>query len=701
MKSSKKNLNLPWESLANELNSETGQRLLNLLRQQEVIGEEKPSTSFSSDSTFNEPQAIGPWKPIVQGETIVFQRTDPWDKYLWLEEKDVLHAKKPENVFRICLVGESVAAGMFFAPYQTPAKTILHQLVENIDDHLVEFEMIDLSRNAMRAELLVEIVDCSTQLFPDLIIVYAGNNFCRNHTIGRPDNIKPNRDHLSSFKQQGIKGLFNQFRQDLKSATEQIVNSIHRSAQKSNSKVLWIIPDTSLSWKRFAPIHRLDMQDLNAWNRHFKRAIDYLERNSPEEALEEAELMKALDLGLNPSTHRIFIEAFSMLNQYEKIQFHKDLEVDCDYAIQRRSFLSPGIHSYVKKTIQSEADKFGIFTVIQGDVLTDDSSYIDYCHLSIHGINKLTISVVQEIIGTFNFPTKKNEDSPNKQYKISNHREARGLFDALIYKSHMQIHLSSTFSANLQLAFEQLIDFDPSISDVMIDYLKMHTPGCVPQASPFEHNLLVNSNSKLDFGILQWIRNINIHIIQSICDSLDRKGFNGQKLLLHFHDYELLQIKSGIELTNPKYLKDFAKDGTVDWDEERGTYRTQPYIKSNWPWISFVFVAQESLNAELTFSGRILASDSNQLTRIILNDTLIQEIKLNNTWSKYHIQLPGTAIKNGFNILKIEWPELSTPSLEEETWKNNFLINGKIDFYPIYGEIFTCHIQQGTNEKNE
>ena len=73
------------------------------------------------------------------------------------------------------LFGESAAAGYLYAPHLTPARVLESQL-ENLGGEGA-FEVIDLARVNECLGPLVDTVSSSLQINPDLLVIFAGNNW--------------------------------------------------------------------------------------------------------------------------------------------------------------------------------------------------------------------------------------------------------------------------------------------------------------------------------------------------------------------------------------------------------------------------------------------------------------------------------------------------------------------------------------------
>src|SRR5262245_8783950 len=136
-----------------------------------------------SDQTNPDLRPIGPWKPTNLDGELAFVRDAPGPLGDDWAPVRVLRPKRT-GAFgtvprRVCLLGESAAAGFFYAPHATPARALEAHLGAAAGEG--QFEVIDLTRVSLEVEggpeSLTRIVLASLQLEPDLLVVFAGNNW--------------------------------------------------------------------------------------------------------------------------------------------------------------------------------------------------------------------------------------------------------------------------------------------------------------------------------------------------------------------------------------------------------------------------------------------------------------------------------------------------------------------------------------------
>jgi hypothetical protein len=697
-----------WDRLANLLHTEEGCEIAMLMQQCGLLKSESSTNLIDrlkqKAASTVEPRAIGPWVPRNIGSELEFVRENKWDKYLWLEERDILKPDKKEGTYRVCLVGESVAAGMFFSPNISPAKVLNSILDQTISDTINYVEVIDFSRNAMRIELLVDVVDAASQLNPDVIVVFAGNNFCRDHTIGRADQSNISKTLIDIATQQGPIGLVKHFTDELALATHAAIDVLVANAVRNASEILWLIPTTRTSWQRLSPVPWLGNGKTKQWHDLLKESLRALKSKHYSKVLELAQTMEELDQRTSPTSQRLLATAHFGLGQAGEAAKHCQQEVDVDCALERNSFLSPGIQSNVKTIIEERAKRDGFKCINLQTVFTEYSNaatdpidlFVDYCHLSIEGMHVAMSSVAAEISTDF---SNWNEVIKNiKPLTVDPKYIARGLFEATIYTSHMQHSLDENSSkSNLRQCFRHALSLWEGLEQTMTQYVRMRHGAVVTEVSQDAHQIVASANSLLDYGILQWIHGVDTQTIEAICGALDDEGCDGKTLLTYYQEYDKRKLKEGVDITNPRYLKYFGRDGEVDWDPERGTYRTQPYLRAYWPQLPLVFVADKNTHLDCCLISRLPVDGGKERQgsiKITVNGRFITELAVTHFWSRGHFRIEANFLSEGFNDIEIQWPDLpkdDSPAIKSAVRK--LQVFGRSAWYPVFGEVYSFHIK--------
>lgn len=105
------------------------------------------------------------WRP--EGDRWVRPAPGPFGDHH--SARRVLEPRRDDGPPRVLLVGESVAAGYLLAPGHTPAGVLA--------DLLPGHDVVDLARTDETQASLLETLEAAAQLAPDVVVVWAGNNW--------------------------------------------------------------------------------------------------------------------------------------------------------------------------------------------------------------------------------------------------------------------------------------------------------------------------------------------------------------------------------------------------------------------------------------------------------------------------------------------------------------------------------------------
>ncbi|MCP4152734.1 MAG: hypothetical protein GY757_33685, partial [bacterium] len=139
-------------------------------------GTEKAPTSPKADGS------IGIWKPGLFRGKKCFIRDDRFENEFtyWVNMQRISVKKKKK---RVVFLGESVARGFLFDPHFTPA-SYLGGILKNKSDS-GGIEVIDLAKTNMLIHELEEICSSCLALEPDVVTIFAGNNWHNSFNLSK------------------------------------------------------------------------------------------------------------------------------------------------------------------------------------------------------------------------------------------------------------------------------------------------------------------------------------------------------------------------------------------------------------------------------------------------------------------------------------------------------------------------------------
>ncbi len=194
----------PFDDLADLLATPEGLRTARLLQAAGLLG---APASAAPPPRPRPPEPISIWEPReAEGET-VWVRPDPQPLGDHFAATKILRHKRAELPLRVGFFGESVAAGYLYAPHVTPARVLEGQL--RAAGGSGNFEVVDLARTNETLASLAETVRTAVQIQPDVLVLFAGNNW---NLLETPEvspyapSVLARRDYGEALREEGIAG---------------------------------------------------------------------------------------------------------------------------------------------------------------------------------------------------------------------------------------------------------------------------------------------------------------------------------------------------------------------------------------------------------------------------------------------------------------------------------------------------------------
>ncbi|HET8647469.1 MAG TPA: hypothetical protein VFO85_18365, partial [Vicinamibacteria bacterium] len=211
------------------------------------------------------PAAIGPWRPQTREGQLVFVRAeppglgDPWPPH------DTLRPKSGQACAarRVCFLGESAAAGWFYAPQLTPAMVLERQLQAVAGPGA--WEVVNLAKVDLSAPELMALAGAVHQLQPDVVVVFAGNNWPQRYQVP-PPGVPGSAEAALAFRAEGLAGLERISREGTARLVDEVLARLARLAGEAAVPVIVVVPEVNLAdFDRTSPAPWLPAGDLPAW----------------------------------------------------------------------------------------------------------------------------------------------------------------------------------------------------------------------------------------------------------------------------------------------------------------------------------------------------------------------------------------------------------------------------------------------------
>ncbi|WP_432157578.1 hypothetical protein [Streptomyces sp. bgisy153] len=391
------------DNLARLLADERGAEILAELQKLALVTGSRQATGNGSRAAGGaEPgiPTVGPWDVVrTDGGTTLRRRSLPMDEArTWADLADIPLSEEAE---RIVLLGESSARGFLLDPVFTPALALQRQLDDAAPG---AHQCIDLAQTGQSLRELMTLVGQLPVLRPDMIVVYAGNNWVL------PQHTPAHLDLLATALRNGDYATMRDCFLDRIVAPEalRLLNRLAQVARSCEARVVLVIPEFNL--RGWSPDPELELPPLTPdaltrWAGLRRRAEDAQGRGDAESVLTLTEEMASLDRGLSPATGWLRAQAARTLGRAADEE--RALETARDAAAGLLTTHTPRVISPIRAMMAETGARLGFGCVDLGALLRhrtphtlpDPSYFLDYCHLSDQGIELLAAAVTDEIRG--------------------------------------------------------------------------------------------------------------------------------------------------------------------------------------------------------------------------------------------------------------------------------------------------------------
>ncbi len=723
----------PWEKLSQLLNTAEGleiARLLayaNLLKETEKgspqVRDPAPSSLPPGQRGNGQPRPIGPWLPESDGEELVFVR-EPFkaeDDVWWapISLRSLLQPKSDnDRQVRVCLVGESAAAGMFYTPHFSPAIALDRHLTGQLGEG--NAEVIDLTRSALNAEELVDVAAAALQLKPDYLVLFAGNNWFAGKGWRWEGPVEDKVEYSLSVTRDGVAGIIRTFQERVRRSARQTIQSIVAEADGSGTKLIFLVPAVNPLWERQEPLVWLGDGRSKDWFQQFAIAVDALDAGEFDKALSAGQRLLELDGGICPTSHRIVGKALLGLERHEEAAREFAAELDHANCFDQLCQTVPGTPLHLREAILAEAEKLGLSCVDMSSLFADhtgspvlwDEMFVDYCHLSPAGMKVAMAPVAAQIVqeqteAQDQRVTWKELAASDSFETVTPYVDGVARFYSTVYTSHVMSVVSNLDdNAYLVSRFQAAADASADILTSMTEYLKSRNGvlSSYPMLSASAQRIIGLSNSPfLDYAIVRSTAGVDAATVAAIAEVLDRMGSAGQETLTDYQESYKRRLRNSVDLTEPIYLerRGTAVAPLLKFDTEKETRRALPFFRAFWPKSAFTLVTDGEQELQLTITCRLprIQRERTGQVRVLVNGRPAGELTATHQWSQHTMKIDAVDLQDGFNRLMLDWPPLTDEDdFAIDRAETRFRVSQQPDVFPIFGEVFSCVVRPANGE---
>lgn len=632
-------------SLANE-NHVNNMELRKILGFTDIDYSEKINKKEASEKA--DQKKVGIWVEKTENDGTYYVR-DVRCKDMFYRWANVTKIKQKTNKYRIAFLGESVARGFLLEPYVSLSKTIQLKIQENLLDR--EVEVVDLACLGIGLSELETLSKEVQTLEPDMIIVFAGNNW--NYML-RDFSDDELRELRGEDNQEDILEKMNDItKRKTVSQINSFMDTLHRLYQKNNIPVFFIIPEFNLKdWKHnfggeLFPFYGVNKEESLTVIQEIKTAIAHGDiTNAKEKSKRLIELDEFSSLGYEYMAHCKLLngDLSEARMYYEKA---RDVGVYLPYDVR-------GCYSFVKETIINKAKEHNFFIVNLPELFKKSCNtipgydlFLDYCHLNLKGIQFVIKYIVESILSYFFV----YREIVTHDILIEKEKLSKTYFLAALHCAHH----NQPYEVLYNLCSESLA-LSKDISNLMISYMKLTTK---------KVSLLLNAQmySVIDTGVLeqnpffiqdQEYRTLDLILVQAILDSLSQYGIHlaDEITNLRIKEHKVSEccpidlLESSYRDTSYEEKRFFSSYSSVDKNAIRPIYKR---MKANDK--GYFFIADPNNTVKLNATIRNISKiNTIQKLTIMVNNVLIEEFEVKPEWTNFEFKIDKNILeKNGVN----------------------------------------------------
>jgi hypothetical protein len=684
-----------FDRLAEILATPEGLRTARLLQAAGLLGapsapQPRPAPRF--------PEPISLWQPReIDGET-VFVRPDPLPLGDHHAATKVLRPKKSLLPLRVAFFGESVAAGYLYAPHLTPAQVLeAHLRAAGGADN---FEVIDLARTNETLPSLAATVRASLQINPDVLVLFVGNNW---NLLETPEvspyapSIAARQRYGQALREEGIAGPIGLAAERLRQAAEATLGSIAELAWAVHIPVVVVIPEVNLAdWETRQPPVWLEGNGTGRWHALYAEAVERLDRADFAGAIESVQTMRETDGGNCASTWRLLARAHLGLGNLEAARQACLAEVDAARYATLAFLSAPQATTEARELLRDQARRHGflavdlrdVFSEHTGSSLPDRRLFLDYCHLTLEGIQVAMAAVAAQVL---NLSGMLDEEADWRRLispaPISPEAEAVARFGAAIHTAHRLLATGSKRPI-LEHWCEAALDASPGIAETMLDLVAARCAPCPAVLTAAQQRNLASPYHLLLQHGWRW-DHLDADLIEAIRAVLERRGHPAGERIDSLLLEHLAIRKEGTELLDAIYLWEPLErfyPEVMDFEDlsRRATFR------SPWQESSFCLICDGERDVEIEMTLRLSVPGS---VRIAVNDRDLGTVDAGERWTRTVLRIECRNLRRGLNRLTLRWPPPSTDGDAALAAAADRLEVGiAADLHPVFGELFSLRV---------
>ena len=593
-----------------------------------------------------------------------------WETCVWSADGNI---PGKGGARRVVLVGESVARGYLMDPVYNPAVS-LRRCLETIGSPHT-YQCVDLAKTSVALPELRQIVRQVPSLDPDVLVVFAGNNWS-TASWDVPHTDYPH-DLPEILRSEGYPGVREALvRRFVLPRVEALLCELVRLRDRRGVRLVFVLPEFNLrGWSALgAGVAEIDVpmlpgQNLVRWYTAKSRALRALADADWAVVRRAATEMAELDGGLSPVPGHLLGRALEAQGDTPGARRAYERSRDSVHGLPVKHL--PRMSRLLQDTVRAFCRDHGVDCVDLSRLLEscdtpelpDPRHFLDYCHLSRSGIDLAMGEVARLITGAVEAP-KLAADDPWV--------DAVGLLMAAAYNA-----FSDQPPESVTQYLRRAVDTDPRIRELMITMAGLlDRPG-----GPLWSGT----------GFADLIREPNAAVV------LERLGdYRPDRSRLWSLRRAMAQLLGPDALPSPRpaaaaELLDIATT-TLGFGAVPNFTPSRCYLQANTMGTRITAVLAQPRDRVLRLIHRRREGEPGSVL-VRVNGTQMASFASAPRWSTTELLVPASALRAGLNLIDVVWPG---PAV---TWETRIaqdadaLARGEHPYVlPVFGELFSARL---------
>ncbi|MFL6261288.1 MAG: hypothetical protein ACJ76Y_16440 [Thermoanaerobaculia bacterium] len=615
------------------------------------------------------PGLLGIWEAGPQGYERAAALRDEW-----LHWADVQSIPLKGERKRVVLLGESVTRGFLYDPDFNPAKALEAALLTALGQPV---EIVDLAKVNLMGPELMGLIDAVPALEPDLLVVFAGNNWAQ------PD--KRNR-HLDAraLREQGALGLKAQREQRIAAFIDTLRQQLAKFSERL--PIVLVIPEINLEdWRIDANADApwLPRGRNRRWLECRTAAFSALAARGLEEAATLAHEMLDLDGGTSASSWTLLADCARAAGDLATARtcFEKARDARLwDFTRQ-----TPRTYSVIQQALRGCAlpgrvavvDLPSCFAAWQGGELPGRRLFLDYCHMSAEGIRVAMAATALEVASLLDA----GRSLPGIESLVNDIPPPSPLIDAT---AHFAGALHSSYwgqtGSFIFYLCHEAARRSPEVAQAMRVYLEVQVRRTPTWACATCERLSDVATPFLTRYIVGIPKLFHPVLLPAIAEALENNGLPSRAFLEELRKDERGLSGRPCDLLDPYYRPSLSD---LDWREWPAQFRRAYSPTSRHPW-----VARAPREVAFTLNCRRTGAAAPGECHVRINGTCVTRLPLTSEWRTLCFSAPANLVQSGVNWLEIDWPtDLPDGEGEIEHIAREYEHGRTVPLLPAFAEI--------------